>query len=115
MTHYQGVLVPDDLVQSAFDWLHDNSKPAAAAKAARVRAEYKTKQVKARVFLESEGTVAEREAKALASDRYDEAVVAEIDAVEKDEFHRNQRSKAEAIIESWRTEQSNLRAMTKVG
>ena len=115
MTSYHGTLVNEDMIAAAFDWLHDNSKPAAAAKAARIRAEYKTKQVKARVFLESEGTVAEREATALASDRYDEAVDAEIQAVENDEFHRNQRSKAEAIIESWRSEQANLRAMSKVG
>ena len=115
MTQYLGTLVNEDMIQAAFDWLHDNSKPAAAAKAARIRAEYKTKQVKAQVFLESEGTVAEREARALASMEYDLAIDAEIQAVENDEFHRNQRSKAEAIIESWRSEQANLRAMSKVG
>ena len=115
MTSYHGTLVNEDMIQAAFDWLHDNSKPAAAAKAERIRAEYRTKQIKAKAFLEAEGTVAEREATALASSQYDEAVDAEIQAVENDEFHRNQRSKAEAIIESWRSEQANLRAMSKVG
>ena len=115
MTSFYGTLINEDMISAAFDWLHDNSRAAAKAKADRIRAEHRTKQVRAQVFLESEGTVAERESKALASNRYDEAIDAEITAVENDEFHRNQRNKAEAIIEAWRTEQSGLRAMSKVG
>lgn len=109
------ILISDDLVQSAFDWLRENTRPAAAAKAARIRAEHTTKRVKAQMFLEASGSVAERDARAIASDEYLEAVDAEASAVEQDEYHRNQRNKAEAIIDAWRTEQSNYRAMGRVG
>ena len=116
MTNYDGLLVSDQFVQAAFDWLKDNSASAAKAKADRIRSEYRTKQVRAEMFLSfDEGTVAEKEAKALASEEYNVAVEAEARAVELDEYHRNQRSKAEAIIEAWRSEQANMRAMTKVG
>lgn len=109
------MLISDTLVQQAFDWLKENAKPSAAARAARIRAEHNTKRVKAQQFLSHEGSVAERDAQAIASTEYDEAVEAECAAVEADEFHRNQRNKAEAIIDAWRTEQSNYRAMQKVG
>jgi len=109
------MLISDDLVEKAFDWLKDNAAQSAAAKAARIRAEHNVKRVKAQKFLESEGSIAERDARAIASDEYAEAIDQECEAVERDEFHRNQRNKASAIIEAWRTEQSNYRAMQKVG
>ena len=109
------MLIPDQLVETAFDWLKDNAGKAAQAKATRIRAEHAVKRAKAKVFLASDGTVAEREAKAIASPEYDAAVDAECKAVEQDEFYRNQRDKATAIIEAWRTEQSNLRSLSKVG
>lgn len=109
------VLISDNLVQAAFDWLRENAAPSAAAKAARIRAEHNTKRVKAKQFLEASGSVAERDATAIASDEYLEAVDGEASAVEADEFHRNQRNKAEAIIEAWRTEQASMRAIAKVG
>ena len=108
-------LITEKMVQLAFDWLNENADNAAAAKAQRIRAEHKTRQVRSQVFLECEGTVAEREAKALVSDRYDKAVHDECMAVEADEFHRNQRNRCEAIIDGWRTEQSNYRAMARIG
>ena len=109
------ILVTDEMVEAAFDWLKNNAANAAQAKASRIRAEYRVKQEKAQVFLDAEGTVAEREAKAMASDAVDECIDYEIEAIERDEFFRNQKEKCIAIIEAWRTEQSNLRAMGKVG
>lgn len=108
------MLVADELVQRAFDWLIENSETSAQAKAARIRAEHALKRVKAQQFLSNKGTIAERDAKAIASQEYDDAVEAECAAVETDEFHKNQRNKAIAIIEAWRTEQSNMRAMGKI-
>ena len=109
------ILISDKMVQMAFDWLKDNAGKAAQAKAARIRAEHGVKKAKAHAFLAAEGTVAEREAKAIASDDYDEAADAECQAIEQDEFYRNQKDKAIAIIEAWRSEQANLRALGKVG
>lgn len=108
-------LVSDKLVQQAFDWLSENRQSSAAAKALRIRAEYKVKQVRSKLFLDATGNNAEREAKAISSPEYEEAILEEIQAIEADEFHRNQRSRCTALIEAWRTEQSNLRTMAKVG
>lgn len=109
------MLITDKMVHAAFDWLKENSGTAAAARANRIRAEHNTKKVKGKCFLEAEGSnIAERDARALQSPSLDEAIDAEAEAVRVDEWHRNQRNKAEAIIEAWRTEQSNLRAMGKV-
>lgn len=109
------MLVDNKTVEAAFDWLHDNREKSAAAKAIRIRAEYAVKKAKAKGFLDATGNNAEREAQALMTDEYDKAVDAEIEAIEADEFHRNQRSRCSALIEAWRTEQSNYRAMGKVG
>jgi len=108
-------LISDDMVQKAFDWLNENSNMAAGAKADRIRAEYGVKKAKAKVFLASAGTVAERESEAICSDEFSNAVEKEAEAVADDEFYRDNRSKCIAIIDAWRTEQSNLRGMSRVG
>jgi hypothetical protein len=51
-----------------------------------------------------------REAWAEAHDLYAEVCEAEALAVEADEFHRNERNKADSIIEAWRTESASQRA-----
>lgn len=109
------MLIPDVMIEAAFEWLQENTGPAAAAKADRIRAEYATKRVKARLFLEAEGTVAERDAQSLAHPDFGAVVKEEAEAVRLDEWHRNQRNKSEAIIEAWRTEQSSMRALGKIG
>lgn len=106
-------LISDQMVHTAFDWLNENGDRAAHAKAMRVKAEYATKRAKAQAFLDSDGTVAEREAKALMSDAVHEAMLAEVTAIEADEKMRAQREKCSVIIDAWRTEQSNLRTMAR--
>ena len=59
-------------------------------------------------------TAGMREAAAEASSQYLEAVQAERDAVEHDEYHRAARAKAEAIIEAWRTESATIRAAERI-
>ena len=108
-------IVTNQMVQDAFDWLNENAGAAANAKALKVRAEYKVKKTKARLFLQYEGTVADRESQAITHDDYDKAIDTEVAAIEVDEWHRNQKDKCIAIIEAWRTEQANLRGMGKVG
>lgn len=106
-------LVTDEMAQSAFDWLAENTDTAAHARAMRIRAEYATKRAKAKAFLDANGTVAEREAKALLSDVVSAAMKAEIDAIEADERMRNNRDKCSAIIEGWRTESANHRNLVR--
>jgi len=106
-------LITDEMVHAAFDWLHEHADRAAHAKAMRVKAEYATKRAKARAFLEAEGTVQAREAKALLSEEVEAAMLAEVQAVEADERMRAHRDKCSVIIDAWRTEQSNLRTMAR--
>lgn len=104
----------DETVHAAFDMLETYAQPAAAAKAMRERREDERKAAKARAFLKASGSVAEREATAILAEDYTHACERFYAAVEADEEYRNQRNKCEAIIEAWRTVQSNYRAMGKV-
>ncbi|CAB4123270.1 hypothetical protein UFOVP42_9 [uncultured Caudovirales phage] len=67
------------------------------------------KQAKSHAFLLAEGTVAEREAKALASDKYAEAVVQWTNALKTFKKIDNERNHEMRIIDIWRTLSSNRR------
>jgi hypothetical protein len=106
--------ITDETVHAAFDTLEMQAHPSAAARAMRERREDERKAAKARAFIRSTGSVAEREAQAILSDDYRAASELYYVAIEADEEYRNTRNKCEAIIEAWRTCQSNFRAMGKV-
>jgi hypothetical protein len=108
-------LITEEMVQTAFDWLNDNAAKAAQAKSKRIRAEHMLKRAKAEAFLAASGTVAEREAIALCSPEYDEALDEECRAVQLDEWYRNQHNKCGAIIDGWRTESATNRSLGKIG
>ena len=109
-------LISDDAAHDAFDKLRETIEPGAAARGMRTRAEHMLKVAKARAVLKATGgTVAEREAQALLSPEVTAAMKAEADAVEQDEFFRNQRNTCTTIIDGWRTEQSSIRALGKIG
>lgn len=107
-------IIRDETVHAAFDTLEAQAQPAAAAKAMRERREDERKAAKARAFLSVTGSVAERDAQAILTEEYRLACEGYYAAIEADEEYRNTRSKCEAIIEAWRTCQSNFRAMGKV-
>ena len=67
------------------------------------------KQAKAHSFLLAEGTVAEREAKALSSVKYAEAVTAWTEALKNFKKIDNERNHEIRIIDIWRTLSSNRR------
>ena len=106
--------IRDETVHGAFDMLESHAQPAAAARAMRERRDDERRAARARAFLKTAGTVAEREALSLLDEDYRIACEGFYAAVEADEEYRNQRSKCEAVIEAWRTVQSNYRAMGKV-
>ena len=108
------IIVSEKMVQDAFDWLEEHAGTAAVAKAEKIRAEYNVKATRGRLFCEAIGTVAERDAIAVCDVEFQAATDREAEAVEKDEWHRVNRSKCEAIIEAWRTESANYRSMGKV-
>jgi len=106
--------IKDETVHAAFDMLESHAQPAAAARAMRERCDDQRRAARARGFLKATGNVAEREAQSVLTEEYSSACERFYEAVEADEEFRNQRSKCEAIIEAWRTVQSNFRAMGKV-
>jgi len=82
---------------------------AAKAKALVKSLEVYGKTVKAFAFLEAIGTVAEREAKALTSERYKEWKKDYDEAVIESETHINKRATAAGEREVWRSLQANRR------
>jgi len=67
------------------------------------------KQAKSHSFLLAEGTVAEREAKALASPKYADAVLAWTEALKQFKKIDNERNHEMRVIEIWRSLQANRR------
>ena len=106
--------IRDETVHAAFDALQSHAQPAAAAKAMRERREDERRAAKARAYLKATGTAGEREAASILDEAYQQASARYYAAIEADEEFRNERSKCEAIIEAWRTVQSNWRAMGKI-
>jgi hypothetical protein len=106
--------IPDSHVEHAFEIL--KSQKHAAARAGYEFAEKHLKVVLAKATLQANGkTVGEREASALASPEYERALVAFKLVAENYHSERDRRDAASAIIDAWRTQQSDMRAMGKVG
>jgi len=103
-------LITDEMVEDALEYLAKSSELIAAARAMRLRSEFERKQIRSRLFLSAEGTVAFKDAYSESHPDYVAACNKEIEAAERDELYRSERSTAETIIEAWRTESSNLRA-----
>lgn len=106
-------LISDEEVQEAFHALHANEH--AKRRAAYEYAEKRLKVVVAKQELEAEGkTVGERSAKALTSQPYEAALASFRIIAEAYYEARDRREAASAVIEAWRTQQSDRRAMRNV-
>lgn len=106
--------IPDSHVQHAFDVL--KSGDHAAARAAYEFADKQLKVVLAKAAGASNATsVAQRENEALRSMEYERAL-GQFSAVAETYYKaRDRREAAVAIIDAWRTQQSDMRAMGRVG
>jgi len=104
-------LVTDEMMEEVLNYLATSSEHIAAARANRIRAEFKRKRIRAKLILESnQSSAIAREAWAEAHALYHEACEEEVLAVEADELARAERNKADAVLEAWRTENANHRA-----
>ena len=104
-------LIPDALVEQALETLRDKCEASAAARAIRLRAEFRRKATRAKLILEAvEKTADQRAAWAESHAEYAAACDLEVQATENDELLRAQRNDANTIIEAWRTEQASNRA-----
>lgn len=103
--------ITDDEIDKALDYLRDNARDAAQAKANRVYVEEYRKVLKAQLMKEH-GTLSAvlQEREAYSDQRYIQHLEAIREAVMEDERHRFLRGSAEAKIDAWRTQSSNMRA-----
>jgi hypothetical protein len=93
-------LITDDKIEAALHFLATTSEDIAAARAQRLRAEFRRKRVKAELLRKANESNAQlREAWAESHPDYALACEGECDAVERDEFLRDRRNGADAVIE----------------
>lgn len=103
--------ITDEEIDKALDFLRDNARDAAQARADRVYVEEYRKTLKATLMKEHGSMSAVLQAReAYADPRYVQHLEAIKEAVKADEFSRFMRIAAEAKIEAWRTQSSNSRA-----
>lgn len=108
------IRIPDEHVQHAFDLLKGGDH--AVKRAAYEFADKQLKVVLAKAVLAADGkTVGEREARALTSPEYERALADHKLVAEAYYRERDRREAAVAVIDAWRTQQSDLRAMGRVG
>ncbi|MBA2348780.1 MAG: hypothetical protein H0V81_10845 [Solirubrobacterales bacterium] len=109
-------MIDDAALFRALEWLKDNAKPAAEARAERLFIEEQLPHLRARIAVEcmaAGDSAAAADMKAKASDAYKIALDGLRAAVEKDEYMRFQRTRADAIIEIWRSLSANQRSIAK--
>lgn len=108
------IQIPEEHVQHAFDVLKSGDHSSA-----RAAYEFSEKQLKvtlAKAMLTANGkTVGEREATALTSHEYEKALIAFRHVAASYYRERDRREAAASIIDAWRTQQSDMRAMGRVG
>ena len=108
------IRIPDSHVEHALDLLRAGTH--ATARAAYEFAEKQLKVVLARAELAAEAkTVGERQALALTSLEYERAL-ADFRLISESYYReRDRRDASAAIIDAWRTQQSDMRTMGRVG
>lgn len=108
-------MIQDSDIEKAVEYLRENARSAAQAKANRIYMEEYRKVVKAQIMREhASAALGTQEACAYSDPRYTQHLQAVKEAVEKDEYHRWMMTAAEAKLEAWRTQQANQRALDKV-
>lgn len=109
-------LLTEDQVQAAFDVLTANSDAIGAARGMVIRTEYKVKRVFSRLYMNSdEKTNDGKKSWAICHPEYGQACEEHAQAEERWEYLKDQRNKAELVIEAWRTMSSNERGIMRAG
>ena len=95
--------ITDAQMEAALRYMGETDEAFAQAKGAQESAEIFRKRVRSRLFIDTEGTVAERNAQADCHEDSVEADYEYIEAVEKYETIKAKRQRAELTIEVWRS------------
>ena len=104
-------IVTEQEVHDAVGFLRDEAANAGRAKARLVRAGHMIKHIEALETVAGEGSMALRQAQARASKRYLDAIEEEAKAAGAYEEMRSLREAAAMLVETWRSEQANYRAI----
>ncbi len=109
------MIVSEEMVHDAFDYLNHQGNQAAQAKGALVRADFYRRRIRARLILEAPHTShGMREAWAESHEDYADICEKLAECEQEVERHRNARSRAETIIEMFRTESATRRTLGRV-
>jgi hypothetical protein len=103
------MLIQEASVEAAMKYLANTDVAIAQHKGNVKSLEYRLKVVKAVAFLSAEGTIAEREARSLASSEYSVLIDEYKAAVIDYETIAAKRERAVLTIEVWRSEESSRR------
>jgi len=102
-------LIEESMAEKALNYLASTDELCAKAKGSVKALEYRLKVAKAMEFLESSGTMAEKEAKALASIAYREMIDSYESAVIEFETIAAKRESAVLTLDVWRTQEASRR------
>lgn len=108
------MIVTEQNVSAALEYLNDDPHPVAFARKAVTDAENETKQIFARCFLAADGSVDARKAQAEINADYIAAKAVESQAIYMLERSKARAKSAEMIIEVWRSENANARAAERI-
>ncbi len=104
--------INEEEIHNAVAWLKDSASQCAEAKATRVYLEAFTKSLKAILMSRKmELPISAQERDAYASKEYQDHLKAVKIAIERDEKNKYLRESAMVKIETWRTQEANLRAI----
>ena len=107
-------MIKDDDAERAVSYLRDSAEEAGQAKANACYLETWMKIVKSQQMAKSaKKTQSEKEVDALCSPEFIEATKAHAAAVEQDNTFRFKREAAIARLDMYRTQQANIRGMTR--
>ena len=105
-------IVTDEDVEKALEFLRDNATYAAKCRAERIYCEEYRKTIKAEIMgVYNHLPISAQERQAYSSDKYINHLQVLKLAIEKDEKQRFLMKAQEAVIEAWRTQNANMRAM----
>lgn len=108
------MIVSEKNVSDALAYLALDPHPVALARKDTTDAENKCKEIFARAFMASDGSVAAKEAAATCNPNYVAAKAIEAEDILELERHKARTRAAEMLIEVWRSENANIRAAERV-
>jgi predicted ribonuclease toxin of YeeF-YezG toxin-antitoxin module len=102
-------ILDDAAVEAAYKWLNESSEEIALARAEHLRKEYKAKRVHARLVKHGTGAMDLRKAVATDHEEYAAAMEDYFEASRVWDLMQDQRERAKAICEAWRTAEASGR------